>query len=159
MPDNPTPPDAIGEPITELEEFWLDTARTSVKESVASLEEAAKQLIGAVTLVEGIYFAAVSWSDMKTIMAVQGWMAWLRIALFVSPIVLWLACLVYATRVFTPETYQTNLSSPDLAEQFHRDLVKYKHKNLKLAHRALLAGFAFMLLAVVAYLRLLDGPA
>jgi len=30
---------------------------------------------------------------------------------------------------------------------------------LKLAHRALLAGFAFMLAAVVAYLRLLDGPA
>ncbi|OYV15012.1 MAG: hypothetical protein CG440_118, partial [Methanosaeta sp. NSM2] len=26
-------------------------------------------------------------------------------------------------------------------------------------HRALLAGFAFMLLAVVAYLRLLDGAA
>ena len=78
-----------------MDQFWLDTARTAVKESVASLEEAAKQLIGAVTLVEGIYFAAVSWSDMKTIMAVQGWMAWLRIALFVSPIVLWLACLFF----------------------------------------------------------------
>ena len=70
MPDNSTDPDAIGEPVTELDQFWLDTARTAVKESVSSLEEAAKQLIGAVTLVEGIYFAAVSWSDMKTIMAV-----------------------------------------------------------------------------------------
>jgi hypothetical protein len=156
MPDNP---DAIGEPLTDMDEFWLETARTAVRESVASLEGAAKQLIGAVTLVEGIYFAAVSWSEMKTIMAVQGGMAWLRIALFVSPIVLWLACLVYATRVFTPETYQTNLSSPDLAEKFHRDLVRYKHENLKKAHRALLAGFAMMLLAMVAYLLLLDGPA
>jgi hypothetical protein len=156
MPDNPN---SIGQPVDELDEFWLETARAAVRESVASLEEAAKQLIGAVTLVEGIYFAAVSWSEMKTIMAVAGWMAWLRIALFVSPIVLWLACLVYATRVFTPETYQTNLSSPDLAEQFHRDLVKYKHENLKKAHRALLAGFGLMLLAVVAYLWLLGGPA
>ena len=104
MPDSPDVPDAIGEPVTELEEFWLETARTAVRESAASLEEAAKQLIGAVTLVEGIYFAAVSWSDMKTIMAVSGWMSWLRILLFVSPIVFWLACLVYATRVFTPAT-------------------------------------------------------
>ncbi len=156
MPDDP---DVIGQPVDELDQFWLDTARTAVKESVPSLEEAAKQLIGAVTLVEGIYFAAVSWSDMKTIMAVQGWMAWLRIALFVSPIVLWLACLFFAVRVFTPETYQTNLNSPDLAEQFHRDLVKYKHKNLKRAHKALLAGFALMLAAVIYYLWLLDGPA
>jgi hypothetical protein len=156
MPDNP---DAIGQRVDELDEFWLETARTSVKESVSSLEEAAKQLIGAVTLVEGIYFAAVSWSEMKTIMAVQGGAAFFRIALFVSPIVLWLLCLVYATRVFTPETYQTNLSSPDLAEQFHRSLVKYKHENLKKAHRALLVGFGLMLLAVVAYLWLLDGPA
>lgn len=156
MPDNH---DAIGEPVNELDEFWLDTARTAVQESVSSLEEAAKQLIGAVTLVEGIYFAAVSWSDMKTIMAVQGFAAWLRIALFVSPIVLWLVCLFFATRVFTPETYQTNLSSPDLAERFHRDLVRYKHENLKKAHRALLAGFGLMLAAVVYYLWLLDGPA
>jgi hypothetical protein len=156
MPDNP---DAIGEPLTEMDEFWLETARTAVQESVSSLEEAAKQLIGAVTLVEGIYFAAVSWSEMKTIMAVAGWESWLRIALFVSPIVSWLVCLVYATRVFIPETYQTNLSSPDLAEKFHRDLARYKRENLKKAHRALLAGFALMLLAMVAYLLLLDGPA
>jgi hypothetical protein len=142
-----------------MDQFWLETAWTAVKESVSSLEEAAKQLIGAVTLVEGIYFAAVSWSDMKTIMTVSGWMSWLRIALFVSPIVLWLTCLFYATRVFTPETYQTNLSSPDLAEKLHRDMVNLKFRNLKQAHRALLAGFGLMLLAVVCYLRLLDGPA
>ena len=43
MPDNP---DAIGERVDEMDQFWLDTARTTVKESVSSLEEAAKQLIG-----------------------------------------------------------------------------------------------------------------
>jgi hypothetical protein len=44
----------IAEPVTEMDELWLETARTAVHESVASLEEAAKQLIAAVTLVEGI---------------------------------------------------------------------------------------------------------
>jgi hypothetical protein len=123
MPDNPAVPDAIGEPVTELDEFWLETARTAVRESVASLEEAAKQLIGAVTLVEGIYFAAISFSDLSKVMAVQGTEADFRILLFVSPIVLWLVCLFFAVRVFTPETYKTNLSSPQLAEQLYRELV------------------------------------
>ena len=154
MPDKP---DAIGEPVTELDEFWLDTARTAVKESVASLEEAAKQLIAAVTLVEGIYFAAVSWSDMHKVMAVSGTEAWFRIALFVSPIVLWLFCLFFAVRVFTPKTYKTNLSSPEMAEQFYREMVRHKHRNLKRAYWALLFGFVRMLAAIVCYLRLLDG--
>ncbi len=28
-------PDAIGEPVTDLDEFWLQTARGTVKESIA----------------------------------------------------------------------------------------------------------------------------
>ena len=86
-------------------------------------------------------------------------MAWLRIALFVSPIVLWLACLVFATRVFTPETYQTNLSSPDSGRAVSPRSGQIQAQEPQAAHRALLAGFAFMLAAVVAYLWLLDGPA
>jgi hypothetical protein len=155
---NASAPDAIGEPVTELDEFWLETARTAVRESIASLEEAAKQLIGAVTLVEGIYFAAISFSDLQKVMAVQGMEAWLRIGLFVLPIVLWLICLFFAVRVFTPETYKTNLSSPQLAEQLYQDLVRYKHRNLKRAYWALLAGFVPLVVAMVFYLKLLDGP-
>jgi hypothetical protein len=158
MPENITTPDAIGEPVTELDEFWLETARTAVRESVASLEEAAKQLIAAVTLVEGIYFAAISFSDLRKAMAVQGPEAWLRIGLFVLPIVLWLVCLFFAVRVFTPKNYETNLSSPELAEQFYRELVGYKHRNLKRAYWALLAGFVPLVISVVYYLQLLDGP-
>jgi hypothetical protein len=158
MPDNPAVPDAIGEPVTELDEFWLETARTAVRESIASLEEAAKQLIAAVTLAEGIYFAAISFSDLSKVMAVQGAQADFRIMLFVSPIILWLVCLFFAVRVFTPKNYETNLSSPELAEQLYREMVGYKHRNLKRAYWALLAGFVPLVVAVVYYLKLLDGP-
>ena len=150
--------DAIGEPVTDLDEFWLETARGTVKESISSLEEAAKQLISAVTLVEGIYFAAVSFSDLRKVTAVQDTDAWLRVLLFVSPIVIWLICLFFAVRVFTPETYKTNLSSPELAEGVYKEMVGYKHRNLKRAYWALLAGFVTMMVAVVYYLRFLDGP-
>ena len=158
MAGNASALDAIGEPVTELDEFWLETARSAVRESIASLEEAAKQLIGAVTLVEGIYFAAVSFSDLRSVMAVQGTEANFRIVLFVSPIILWLVCLFFAVSVFTPETYKTNLSSPELAEQLYQELVSYTHRNLKRAYWALLAGFVPLVVAMVFYLKLLDGP-
>ena len=145
--------DAVGEPVTELDEFWLEIARDTVKESISSLEEAAKQLISAVTLVEGIYFATVSFSDLRKVTAVQGTDAWLRVLLFVSPIVIWLICLFFAVRVFTPETYKTNLSSPELAEGVYKEMVGYKHRNLKRAYWALMAGFVMMVVAVVYYLK------
>lgn len=63
-----------------------------------------------------------------------------------------------AVQVFTPKNYETNLSSPELAERFHREMVDYKHKNLKRAHLALLAGFLPLMISVVYYLRLMDGP-
>ena len=95
--------------------------------------------------------------DMHKVMAVSGSEAWLTIALFVSPIVLWLVCLFFAVRVFTPETYKTNLSSPEMAEKFYRDMVRYKHRNLMRAYWALLSGFVPMLAAIVCYFKLLDG--
>lgn len=158
MADSAGAPDAVGEDVTDLDEFWLETARTVVKESIGSLEEASKQLITAVTLVEGIYFAAVSFSDLKKIMAVAGLDAWLRIIIFVSPIVIWLICLFFAVRVFTPENYKTNLSSPTLAEQVYREIVGYKRRNLKRAYWALLIGFVPLIVAIIYYLKLLDGP-
>ncbi len=88
----------------------------------------------------------------------RAWRRDFRILLFVSPIVLWLVCLFFAVRVFTPETYKTNLNSPQLAEKFYREMVGYKHRNLKRAYWALLAGFVPLVFAVVFYLKLLDGP-
>jgi hypothetical protein len=37
-------------------------------------------------------------------------------------------------------------------------MVGYKHRNLKRAYWALLAGFVPLVVAVVYYLKLLDGP-
>ncbi|MFZ2470715.1 MAG: hypothetical protein WAW52_02110 [Methanothrix sp.] len=64
----------------------------------------------------------------------------------------------FAVRVFTPETYRSNLSSPQLAEQLYRKMVGYKRRNLKRAYSALLAGFMPLVASVVYYLRFLDGP-
>lgn len=135
-----------------MDRFWLETARSVSKESIAALEDAAKQLISITSLTQGIYFAAISFSDLKKALVVHDWIGWLPVLLFASPIVLWLVSLTYAVRVFSPDTYNTNLQSPDLAREMLQDIVAYKHKQLKLAHRALLIGFVLLVVNIIVYL-------
>ena len=135
-----------------MDRFWLDTARSAAKESIAALEEAAKQLITIASLTQGIYFAAISFSDLKKVLLVQDLQGWFLVLLFASPIILWLISLAYAMRVFSPETYKTNLQSPDLAKEMLQQMVAYKHSHLQRAHLALLLGFVLMAANIVIYL-------
>ena len=142
-----------GEALTPLDTFWLETARGAAKESVAALEGAAKQLIAVTTLAQTIYFAAVSFGDVKaalgTLTRAQQWLV--AVALVV-PLILWLASLAFAVLVFKPETYRTSLDSPDLARQVYERVVAYKHRQLVRAHRLLAAGFVPLIINVVLYL-------
>ena len=54
-----------------MDRFWLETARSVSKESIAALEDAAKQLISITSLTQGIYFAAISFSDQKKALVVH----------------------------------------------------------------------------------------
>jgi hypothetical protein len=144
--------------VSSLDKFWLEAARGTVKESIGSLEEAAKQLITAVTLLQGIYFAAISFSDVKKTIDVQGTFGWLRILLFVAPIIFWLICLILAVKVFKPETYKTNLSSPDLAKETLTNIVQYKKEKLDQAYSMLLIGFIPLIGAILYYLKYLPNP-
>jgi hypothetical protein len=142
-----------GGSLTKLDRFWLETARGAAKESVAALEEAAKQLISVTSLLQAIYFAAISFSELKeSLVVVEGVKDWLLILLFVLPIILWLASLGFAVRVFKPETYKTNLSSPDLARSMYGEMVAYKHQQLRRAHLFLVLGFLPLVVNIVLYL-------
>jgi len=127
-----------------------DSYRLSIKG--AELEEAAKQLISATSLLQAIYFAAISFSELKEGLVVEGTKDWLLVLLFVLPIVLWLASLCFAVRVFKPETYRTNLSSPDLARSMYGEMVAYKHRQLRRAHQFLVLGFVPLAVNIVLYL-------
>jgi len=135
-----------------MDRFWLDTARNVSKESISALDDAAKQLITITSLTQGIYFAAISFSDLKKTFVVHDLHGWLLVFLFISPIVLWLVSLAYSVRVFSPETYKTNLQSPDLAREMLQEIVAYKHRQLKFAHKALLLGFVLLVVNIIVYL-------
>ena len=50
----------------ELDSFWLQMGQDNVKNTINRQEDAAKQLISLTSVVEAIYFAAISFSDLKT---------------------------------------------------------------------------------------------
>ena len=143
------------QPLTALDRFWLETARNAAKESVGALEEAAKQLIAITSLSQGIYFAAISFGDVKK--ALPQFASAQQLAItgaLVLPLLCWVVALAFAILVFKPETYRTNLDSPDLARETYQAVVAYKHKQLRRAHIALVIGFAPLIVNVVLFWRL-----
>ena len=155
MPPNPNPPSIQSAPVSPLDRFWLDTARESAKESVKALEEAAKQLITITSFAQTVYFAAVSFGDLKK--AIDAIPAANQLALafvLVLPLLLWIGSLILAIQVFKPETYQANLESPDDARETYYRIVGYKHRKLRQAHTMLVLGFFPLVLNIVFYIAL-----
>ena len=175
LDDNDEPVEVQGHPLTALDRFWLDTVRGAVGDSVGVLEAAAKQIITITTLLQAIYFAAISFSDLKEALFLQNLripnlatsishdhlgevpvqentVGWMLVLLFVLPIVFWLLSLGFAVRVFKPEAYRTNLASPDVARRTYLKIVSYKHRQLQWAHRFLVMGILPLVVSITVYL-------
>ena len=159
VPDEAPPVEVHGEALTPLDRFWLDTTRGVVKESISAHEEAAKQLIAITSFAQTIYFAAVSFSDLKKgIVTLPPVEQWLVAVVLAFPLVFWIVSLFFAIRVFVPETYHTNLNSPELAREAYEQIVSYKHTQLRRAQLLLVAGFVPLVLTIVVYLAVLPVP-
>lgn len=119
-----------GTPLTTEDEFWMQKMRQIAADSIKSVEEAAKQLIGMITVMEGIYAAVLAFSGIKEMP--QGNM--LAAAVYASPIVLWLVSLFFALRVFKTQKYDYYSNSPDSAAETFREIAAFKYKNLNAAY-------------------------
>lgn len=119
-----------GVPLTAEEEFWMQKMRQIAANSIKSVEEAAKQLIGMITVMEGIYAAVLAFSGIKQVP--QGNM--LATAVYASPIVLWLVALFFALRVFKTQKYDYYSNSPDMSKETFQKIAAFKYKNLNAAY-------------------------
>jgi len=127
--------------------FWKDTAKGLLGESIKSIEETAKQLIGVAGILEGLYFHAIAYSDVRG-QLVSGW----AVALYTLPLALWLVGLCLALLVFFPRTYQANISSWRESKTAFDSLVAYKHAMLKAAGLFLALGGLALFVVMAAYL-------
>jgi hypothetical protein len=127
--------------------FWKDTAKGLLGESIKSIEETAKQIIGVAGILEGLYFHAIAYSDIRGHLGGVG-----PLLLYLSPLLLWLVSLLAALLVFFPRTYASNISSWRESKAAFERIVTYKHTMLKIAGLFLILGALALFTAMGAYL-------
>lgn len=140
---------------SNLDTFWIETMRKLAQESTKSIEDAAKQLIAIISLLQTIYFAAVSFSSLKSSLNSKDP---LMVLLFLSPIALWLISLALAILVFIPKSYDTNLESPSQSASTFKEIVSFKQKVLFGSYLVLIAGFLMLLVCIFVYLYMIQVP-
>jgi len=125
--------------------FWRETARELVKGSIASCDEVAKQLVAVTSLLEGLYFHAIAFSDLRDpakyprdVLIAWGW-------LYLLPIGLLLISLAFALAVFFPQRYKVNLASSDGGQAVFEAIAGRKLNCVR-------AAGVFLLLAILATL-------
>jgi uncharacterized membrane protein len=126
--------------------FWKENAKRLVGESVSTIEDVAKQLIVVTSLLEGLYFHAITFSDLRG--SLSGWL----IFVYIAPIVLWLTSLFFAMWTLLPEAHEININSTRSSKETFEDIVTVKHLRLMISEAFLLASFLPLLAAVYYYL-------
>jgi hypothetical protein len=141
-----------GRPMTGEEAHWLKIGQQAPVEGIKSIEEAARQLITITGFLEGVYFAVISFTDVRHIK--NDW-AYLS---FVLPIGLWLVCILFASLVFVPRTYPIDRRTPDSIRQAYERIVHFKRVRLLIAYWILVGSFAVLLVNVWIYLKYVPLP-
>ena len=130
----------------ELNPFWRENAQKLVAESLSTIEGVAKQLIAVNSLLEGIYFHAITFSEVKPVL--NGWIA----AIYLAPIALWLLSLVFAVLTLSPKSYKININSSRDSKERFEEIVSKKHGMLKISEAFLIVSFAALVVTVTHYL-------
>ncbi len=126
--------------------FWRENARKLMGESVSTIEDVAKQLIAVNSLLEGIYFHAIAFSDVKPVLS--GWVA----GVYLAPILLWLLSLICAVLTLSPKAYSININSSRDSKERFEEIVAKKHGMLRISEFFLVVSFIALFAAVAHYL-------
>lgn len=138
------------EPVSGMPEspmkFWRDNAKAILGQSIESVESAAKQIIFICGILEGIYFHAITYSD------IRGYIGTVEGIFYLAPLVLWLISIFFAVLVFSPKVYDTNIASSRESKITFIDIVTKKHRRLKISQTIFFISFIFLLIAMGLYL-------
>ncbi|HEX9922005.1 MAG TPA: hypothetical protein VGD99_05035 [Anaerolineae bacterium] len=126
-------------------QFWRQAIREIRKDSVKTVEDAARQLIGLVTLLSGLYFHAITFGQ-----APQGYPD-VKV-LFVGPLALWVLCLLAASLVLFPRRFLLSPYDPDETERLIGQALTYKYRLLRVALGLLVISLGWLVVAAWVYL-------
>lgn len=126
--------------------FWKKNAENVVGESITIIEDVSKQLIVVTTLLEGLYFHAITFSDLR------GTLNGGILLVYLAPLALWLISLFFAIRTLSPEDYSVNINSSWDSKKTFEKIVSEKHFRLLIAETFLLSSIPLLMIAVYYYL-------
>src|SRR5438046_142312 len=120
----------VGEPPAGQDLAWLELIQEARKTSLRSLEETAKQIVGALPILSGLYAVLLGFAKISP----AYWQAnqYARY-IFVAPILFWLLSLIAAIASLFPQAYDYNPNSPDEARNTYTSVISTKHSRLKVA--------------------------
>lgn len=124
--------------------FWKKNAEKIVGESLSSMEDTSKQFIAITGLLQGIYFHAIAFADIKNSSSYSG-------LIYASPLLLWFLSLLFAVLVLFRRRYGINInSSRDSKEKFEK-IVIGKYRLLFVSGVFLVFSFAALIIVFLRY--------
>ncbi len=140
QPESPDPN------LEEARAFWREVGRGLVRESIQAIEQTARQIITVAGVLEGLYFHAISFSDLR------GQLVGGEICRYSAPLILLLVSLISAFAVFFPQRYRFHILSSTGGQKMYEDILKSKLLALRIAALFLQLGVGGIALAMMAYL-------
>ena len=153
--------------IQNAADHWRTVGNEAPVQAITRIEEAAKQLIGLTTLLQGIYFAIFAFSDVRKQVGALNLPIphGLVLLLFFLPLLLWLISLYCATRVFVPQPRpEVNLNDMSISgwqniKQTYEQTAEKKLRWLRWSHMLLVISFGVLVILLVVLALLPPPPA
>jgi Ca2+/Na+ antiporter len=133
------------------QEYWKQVRWDAPIKAIEKTEDTAKQLITLTSLLQGIFFAAISFSDIKN--QVSG----LERGLFILPFLFWLPSLFFAIRAFRP-LRRTIRTKPAETKEDYKAIRDSKDKQVRRAFRWLGASLVVLSGIIAWYLLVVPAP-
>ncbi|WP_292390373.1 hypothetical protein [Methanosarcina sp. UBA5] len=130
--------------------FWKKNAEKMVGESISVVEDTAKQFVVVAGLLQGIYFHAIAFSDIRE---AEGY----SVLIYLTPLVLWLLSLIFAVIVLSRKRYEININSTRDSKEKFEEMVKIKYRYIRISGVFLVLSFLALAVAVVHYLGIFGG--
>ncbi len=146
IPSPPTPPVEVDTTDESLKEFWREAGKDIVKKSIDTLDEVAKQILVVAGILEGLYFHAITFSDLR------GKVSGGELVIYILPIVLLLVSIISSLIVFLPETYRINIANWRVCKSTFEEISKSKMLAVRVASIFLGLAIVSLMLAVGMYL-------
>lgn len=133
--------------ISASHEVWNEIGKDLLRTSIQSLDEKAKQLLGATTILVGLYFNAIAFSGLHNKVVVK----W-QLVVYLAPVVLLLISITASLLVFSPKAYLFNTSSSEASRVIYSLVINRRSRLLMIASVFLILGIVSLLLAMSIYL-------